>query len=82
MFDVAITGAGPAGAALANILASRGIKTALIERQSDFSKEFRGEGIMPTGYEALKSIGFDQGKDLGSFQKKTFGKIRAHELRQ
>ncbi len=58
-FDVAICGAGPAGAALANIFASRGIETALIERQSDFSKEFRGEGIMPTGYQALKDIGFD-----------------------
>ena len=59
VYDVAICGAGPAGAALANILASRGIKTALIERQSDFSKEFRGEGIMPSGYQALKDIGFD-----------------------
>ncbi len=58
-YDVAICGAGPAGAALANLFASRGIKTALIERQSDFSKEFRGEGIMPTGYQALKDIGFD-----------------------
>ena len=59
VYDVAICGAGPAGAALANIFSSRGIKTALIERQSDFSKEFRGEGVMPTGYQALKCIGFD-----------------------
>ena len=62
VYDVAICGAGPAGAALANIFASRGIKTALVERQSDFSKEFRGEGIMPTGYQALKDIGFDLNK--------------------
>lgn len=58
-YDVAICGAGPAGAALANIFASRGIKTALFERQSDFSREFRGEGVTPSGYEALKEIGFD-----------------------
>ncbi|MDG2140582.1 MAG: FAD-dependent monooxygenase [Gammaproteobacteria bacterium] len=58
-FDVAVCGAGPGGAALASILASRGIKTALLERQSDFSREFRGEGVMPSGYEALKDIGFD-----------------------
>lgn len=58
-YDVAITGAGPAGAALAYILTSRGVDTVLVERQSDFSKEFRGEGIMPSGYEALKSSGFD-----------------------
>ena len=58
-YDVAICGAGPAGAALANIFASRGIETALFERQHDFSKEFRGEGVMPSGYKALKAIGFD-----------------------
>ena len=58
-FDIVICGAGPGGAALASICADRGISTALIERQSEFSQEFRGEGIMPSGYEALKSIGFD-----------------------
>ncbi len=59
MYDVVICGAGPGGAALANILASRGVKTALVEKQSDFSNEFRGEGIMPSGFYALKSIGFN-----------------------
>ncbi len=44
---VAIVGAGPAGAALAYLLARRGIGVALIERQSDFAREFRGEGLMP-----------------------------------
>ena len=58
-YDFAICGAGPGGAALAHILSSRGLRTALIEKQSNFSNEFRGEGIMPSGYYALKSIGFD-----------------------
>ena len=57
--DVAIIGGGPGGATLANILASRGISTVLVERQKDFSKEFRGEGLMPSGNEVLKQIGFN-----------------------
>ena len=40
-----LLGGGPGGATLANILASRGVSTVLVERQKDFSKEFRGRGI-------------------------------------
>ena len=57
--DVAIIGGGPGGATLANILASRGVSTVLIERQKDFSKEFRGEGLMPSGKAVLEQIGFN-----------------------
>lgn len=54
---VAIVGAGPAGAALAFLFARRGIAVTLVERQSDFSREFRGEGLMPGGVEALAQMG-------------------------
>jgi 2-polyprenyl-6-methoxyphenol hydroxylase-like FAD-dependent oxidoreductase len=54
---VAIVGAGPAGAALAYLLARRGIEVALLERQSDFAREFRGEGLMPSGVDALVQMG-------------------------
>ena len=74
-FDVAICGAGPGGAALASILAGRGISTALIERQSEFSNEFRGEGIMPSGYKALKAIGFDLDKVILPLQKNVRAKV-------
>ena len=57
--DVAIIGGGPGGATLANILASRGVSIVLVERQKDFSKEFRGEGLMPSGNEVLQQIGFN-----------------------
>ena len=57
--DVAIIGGGPGGATLANILASRGVSIVLVERQKDFSKEFRGEELMPSGNEVLEQIGFD-----------------------
>lgn len=55
--QVAIVGAGPAGALLAYLLSSRGIETVLIERQTDFSREFRGEVLMPSGIRALREAG-------------------------
>lgn len=55
---VVIVGAGPAGALLAVLLSSRGIDTLLVERQSDFSREFRGEVLMPSGLRALADADF------------------------
>lgn len=52
-----IVGAGPAGALLAYILVSRGIPVTLIERHSDFAREFRGEGMMPSGQRMLRDLG-------------------------
>ena len=57
--DVLVAGAGPAGAALALILASRGISTVLVERQHDFHREFRGQAMMPSGLEVLEQLGID-----------------------
>jgi 2-polyprenyl-6-methoxyphenol hydroxylase-like FAD-dependent oxidoreductase len=54
---ILIVGAGPAGATLAYLLAHRGIDVTLLERQSDFSREFRGEFLMPSGYLALEEMG-------------------------
>ncbi len=52
-----IVGGGPAGAALALLLAQRGLPVTLVERQSDFSREFRGEVVMPGGWHALEALG-------------------------
>src|SRR5262245_55604938 len=54
---VVLVGAGPAGAGLALLLASRGIPVTLVERQLDFAREFRGEVVMPSGLEALDAMG-------------------------
>jgi 2-polyprenyl-6-methoxyphenol hydroxylase-like FAD-dependent oxidoreductase len=54
---VVIVGAGPAGAGLALLLASRGVPVTLIERQLDFEREFRGEVMMPSGLTALDAMG-------------------------
>ena len=57
MGRVVIVGAGPGGSILAFLLARRGIDVVLFERQTDFSREFRGEVLMPGGLEPFKQIG-------------------------
>ena len=54
--QVVIVGAGPTGAVLALILVRRGIKVKLIEASRDFKRQFRGEGLMPSGLDALEQI--------------------------
>ena len=54
---VAVVGAGPAGGALAYLLARRGIDVTLIERQSDFARAFRGEGLTPGGIDVFHQMG-------------------------
>ena len=55
--SIVIVGAGPAGAYLAYLLASRGISVTLLERQKDFAREFRGEALLPSGVAVLHQIG-------------------------
>jgi 2-polyprenyl-6-methoxyphenol hydroxylase-like FAD-dependent oxidoreductase len=52
-----IVGGGPAGALLAYLLASRGVPVTLIERQNDFAREFRGEGLTPGGQYMFREAG-------------------------
>ncbi len=52
-----VVGAGPAGAALACLLARSGVRVTLLERQTDFTREFRGEALMPSGADALAQMG-------------------------
>ena len=56
MTQVTIVGAGPTGASLALILVKQGIKVKLIEASRDFKRQFRGEGLMPSGLDALKQM--------------------------
>lgn len=56
----AIVGAGPAGAALAYLLARAGGRVTLLERQTDFAREFRGEVLMPSGLDALAQMGLGE----------------------
>ncbi len=63
MARVVIVGAGPAGAALAYLLARRGIEVTLLERHTDFAREFRGEGLMPSGVDAFEQMGLGAALD-------------------
>ena len=57
MSGAIVVGAGPAGALLACMLARRGVPVTLLERQTDFSREFRGEVLMPSGIAAMHEAG-------------------------
>ena len=50
---VLVVGAGPAGAAVALLLARCGVDVRLVERERSFERVFRGEGLMPLGIDAL-----------------------------
>lgn len=58
-WDVAISGAGPAGAALAIQLGRRGYSVALFERSRFPREKPCGEGMMPAGVAALSELGLD-----------------------
>lgn len=57
MAQVVIVGAGPTGATLALLLLQRGIAVKLIEASRNFRRVFRGEGLMPSGLDALEQMG-------------------------
>jgi 2-polyprenyl-6-methoxyphenol hydroxylase-like FAD-dependent oxidoreductase len=54
---VVIVGGGPAGAALSYLLARNGVSVVLLERHDDFAREFRGEGLQPSGIDCLDQMG-------------------------
>ena len=52
-----VVGAGPAGLSLALELARSGHGVTLVEASSSFSRQFRGDALMPCGLEALAHLG-------------------------
>jgi 2-polyprenyl-6-methoxyphenol hydroxylase-like FAD-dependent oxidoreductase len=60
MTQVVIVGAGPAGLTLAMLLVQRGIAVTLIEASRNFRRIFRGEGLMPSGLEAIAQMGLNE----------------------
>jgi 2-polyprenyl-6-methoxyphenol hydroxylase-like FAD-dependent oxidoreductase len=57
MTQVVIVGSGPTGAALALLLVKRGIAVTLVEAAKDAYRVFRGEGLMPSGLDAIAQMG-------------------------
>ena len=54
---VVVVGAGPAGSALTLLLARAGVAVELVESQPRHSALVRGDGLMPSGLEALSRMG-------------------------
>ncbi len=52
-----VVGAGPAGCAISLLLARAGIEVTLVEAEPRLSSPFRGEALMPSGFEALERLG-------------------------
>jgi len=75
MPHVLIVGAGPAGASLAYLLAHRGVDVTLLERQHDFSREFRGELLMPSGIAALEEMGLATALESVPTQRMRTGRL-------
>lgn len=55
--DVVIVGGGPAGATLGLLLAKEGVDVLVVERSSDYRREFRGEAISPGSVAILDELG-------------------------
>ena len=70
---IVIVGAGPAGAALAYLLARRGLPVRLLERHADFSREFRGEGLQPSGLDCLRQMGLEE--ELAAVPQHRLGRV-------
>ena len=57
---VIIVGAGPAGMALAYLLARRGVGVTVLETHRDFARAFRGEGLQQSGIDAIRQMGLGE----------------------
>jgi 2-polyprenyl-6-methoxyphenol hydroxylase-like FAD-dependent oxidoreductase len=55
--QVVVVGAGPAGMALAYLLARRGVSVTVLETHHDFARAFRGEGVQRSGIDAFRQMG-------------------------
>jgi 2-polyprenyl-6-methoxyphenol hydroxylase-like FAD-dependent oxidoreductase len=55
--DVCIVGGGPAGMMLGLLLARAGIGVTVLEKHSDFLRDFRGDTVHPSTINALDRIG-------------------------
>jgi 2-polyprenyl-6-methoxyphenol hydroxylase-like FAD-dependent oxidoreductase len=74
---VVIVGAGPAGAALAYLLARRGVEVSLLERHPDFERTFRGDGLQPSGIDAFDQMGL--GERLRQLPRATIKTIELYQ---
>ena len=58
-FDICIVGAGMAGATIADYLAAKGVKIALVDREFSEKRRIVGELLQPGAVETLKKMGLE-----------------------
>src|ERR687896_334548 len=68
-YDVIVIGGGPAGSTVSTILADRGLKVGLFEREK-FPRFHIGESLIPETYWVLKRIGMLEKMQKSHFVKK------------
>ncbi len=76
ILDVLIIGAGPAGGALGYLLASRGLTVTVVEKAKDFHRQFRGEGLQPSGLTCIEQMGLSEA--FNAVPKHHFEMMRIH----
>jgi menaquinone-9 beta-reductase len=62
-FDVVICGGGLGGAALGKVLAEAGVRTLILERETQFRDRVRGEAMLPWGAPDVAALGLDAAFD-------------------
>ena len=63
---IVVVGAGPAGTATALVLARAGLTVTVLERETALGRVFRGEGLMPSGVDALDQLGLGDALEQGA----------------
>jgi len=74
--DCCIVGCGPAGAMLGLMLARMGIDVTVVEKHTDFLRDFRGDDISPGTIEILGQLGLAE--DFLSLNPKLIKTVKAH----
>ena len=56
-YEIIVIGGGLAGAALGKVLAERGIRVLVLERELAFKDRVRGEALVPWGVAEARALG-------------------------